>query len=83
MVGFRGHFATKSRAYSATLGALRAARADHNRAEHDDQIPRGDAVLVVAYLHLAGRGHPNGRNTAADIPQLDVAPERGATRSQR
>jgi hypothetical protein len=26
MLGFRGHFSTKSRAYSTTLGALRAAR---------------------------------------------------------
>src|SRR5690606_18355073 len=29
MLGFRGHFSTKSRRYSTTLGALRAARADH------------------------------------------------------
>ena len=31
MLGFRGHFSTKSRAYSTTLGALRAARSQHQR----------------------------------------------------
>ena len=31
MLGFRGHFSTKSRAYSITLGALRADRATHQR----------------------------------------------------
>jgi hypothetical protein len=31
MLGFRGHFSTKSRAYSTTLGALRADRAAYQR----------------------------------------------------
>src|SRR5690606_38749537 len=35
MLGFRGHFSTKSRHYSTTLGALRADRIDHNRTHHD------------------------------------------------
>jgi hypothetical protein len=34
MLGFRGHFSTKSRAYSTTLAALRAARAEYQRTEH-------------------------------------------------
>ncbi len=29
MLGFSGHFSTKSRTYSTTLGALRADRAQH------------------------------------------------------
>ncbi|NJP99364.1 replication initiator [Streptomyces zingiberis] len=33
MLGFRGHFSTKSRAYSTTLGALRDARAAWRRAQ--------------------------------------------------
>ena len=56
MLGFRGHFSTKSRAYSTTLGALRAARAEHIRAEHADELPSGDTVLVVADWHFAGLG---------------------------
>jgi hypothetical protein len=31
MLGFRGHFASKSRRYSTTLGRLRHARRDHTR----------------------------------------------------
>lgn len=33
MLGFRGHFLTKSRAYSTTLGSLRDARSEHRRGE--------------------------------------------------
>ena len=32
MLGYGGHFLTKSRRYSVTFGQLRAARADHRRA---------------------------------------------------
>ncbi|ADG86816.1 replication initiator [Thermobispora bispora] len=60
MLGFRGHFATKSRRYSTTLGALREARAAHKR---DEQISVGrlplfdeDTVLVIAHWQYAGQG---------------------------
>ena len=32
MLGYGGHFLTKSRRYSVTFGQLRAARTDHRRA---------------------------------------------------
>ena len=32
MLGYSGHFLTKSRRYSVTFGQLRTARADHRRA---------------------------------------------------
>ena len=38
MLGFRGHFSTKSRAYSITLSELRADRAAHQR---EDAIAAG------------------------------------------
>ena len=38
MLGFRGHFTTKSRRFSVTLGSLRQARRDY-RAAHTDQHP--------------------------------------------
>ncbi|MFD9717428.1 replication initiator [Streptomyces sp. NPDC059076] len=63
MLGFRGHFATKSRAYSTTLGALRQARSDHNDAitrERAEQaghpLPDPDTVLVLAHWRFAGTG---------------------------
>jgi hypothetical protein len=57
MLGFRGHFSTKSRAYSTTLGALRTARADHVRAQHAHQLPHGETVLVVTHWKFVGLGH--------------------------
>ncbi len=52
MLGFSGHFATKSRTYSTTLSALRADRAAHQR-EHARAAgllpgPLGDTTLIVA-----------------------------------
>ena len=61
MLGFRGHFSTKSRAYSITLGSLRADRAAYQR---ERAVAAGllsaadDITLVVADWHYAGRGDP-------------------------
>jgi hypothetical protein len=61
MLGFRGHFSTKSRTYSITLGALRADRAAYQREQATaaghmpDLAP--DSTLVLAQWHFAGRGH--------------------------
>ncbi|GAA2690253.1 replication initiator [Nonomuraea recticatena] len=64
MLGFRGHFSTRSRRYSTTLGALRAAREDHAR---DHEITTGrlplfdeDTVLVISEWTYAGKGHSAG-----------------------
>ncbi len=50
MLGFRGHFSTKSRAYSTTLSALRAARAQHQRESGATTSlwPSPDAARVIA-----------------------------------
>jgi len=62
MLGFRGHFASKSRRYSTTLGALRAARTEHQR--RLERIRHGldpddpdDTTLVIADWQFAGRGY--------------------------
>jgi hypothetical protein len=59
MLGYRGHFATKSRRYSTTLRALRQARADYRRRQrplpdtgHDSQA----AVITITSLEWAGMG---------------------------
>jgi len=62
MLGFRGHFSTKSRAYSITLGALRADRAAHQR-EYAIAVGlqpdvTSDTTLTLTDWHYAGRGHP-------------------------
>ena len=60
MLGYRGHFSTKSRRYSTTLKALRSARADWRRRQHyaGYQLPMTAAttVAVAASLAYAGRG---------------------------
>jgi hypothetical protein len=57
MLGFRGHFSTKSRRYSTTLGALRDARADWRRAQIAPPVPQhGETTLVLAHWVFAGTG---------------------------
>lgn len=69
MLGFRGHFSSKSRRYSTTLGALRQARADFRAAQEravlglDDVEP--DTVLVLADWQYAGHGHTPGESALA------------------
>ncbi len=77
MLGFGGHFATKSRRYSTTHKNLRAARREwrhatradwwnrhHRDPQHLDQVADvdTDTTLIVADLTLAGIGW----NTTAD-----------------
>jgi hypothetical protein len=73
MLGFRGHFATKSRRYSTTLGALRAARSAHQR-QHataggltPDRAAMPSTVLVLASWSFHGRGHPPAPDRRRDV----------------
>jgi hypothetical protein len=52
MLGFRGHFASKSRRYSTTLGRLRQARRDHVRARLN-KLHGGEPVRVGYDADLA------------------------------
>jgi hypothetical protein len=51
MLGFRGHFSTRSRRYSTTLTVLRAARAEHRRARAGT-----DATKTSASSSVGDRG---------------------------
>lgn len=77
MLGFRGHFSTKTRKYSTTLGALRHARAAWRRAqalEHlhgpDNPDTEEETTLVLAHWAFAGTGLTPGESwlTAALQP---------------
>jgi hypothetical protein len=66
MLGFGGHFSTKSRRYSTTLGALRRARVAYAiRRRRGDALPLDawgrpkddQAVIVVATWTYIGRGY--------------------------
>jgi hypothetical protein len=57
MLGYRGHFATKSRHYSTTMRALRAARRSWHRRQHPTAVHHSDkAVITLTDLEWAGRG---------------------------
>jgi hypothetical protein len=63
MLGFRGHFVTKSRGYSTTLGELRAARAAYRA--HQDQPPDNAEInddhstVVLSVWQYVGSGYLN------------------------
>jgi hypothetical protein len=57
MLGYRGHFATKSRRYSTTMRALRAARRDWQRRQHPtSRQPSERSIITITDLTWAGRG---------------------------
>lgn len=62
MLGFRGHFVTKSRGYSTTLRDLRAARASY-RARQDeppeDAEADHDSTEVLSVWQYLGSGYLN------------------------
>ncbi|MER6171118.1 replication initiator [Streptosporangium sp. NPDC001681] len=57
MLGFRGHFSTRSRHYSTTLGDIRADRTAYAR---DEAITTGRLPLVIAEWEYAGKGYSLG-----------------------
>jgi hypothetical protein len=58
MLGYGGHFSTKSRRYSTTLTALRQARTDHRAAERLAALGLDPAtVATVGDWRYAGRGY--------------------------
>ncbi|MFC9094228.1 replication initiator protein RepSA [Streptomyces sp. NPDC057072] len=87
MLGFRGHFSTKSRNYSTTLGTLRQERADYRAAQErealgldalEDREP--DTVLVLADWQYAGHGHTPGESALAATIARDLQLNRDTAR---
>ncbi|WP_405766543.1 replication initiation protein [Actinacidiphila glaucinigra] len=84
MLGFRGHFSTKSRRYSTTLGALRQERADYRAAQERDVLGlepiEPDTVLVLADWQYAGHGHTPGESALAASIARDLQLNRETAR---
>jgi hypothetical protein len=82
MGGFRGHFASKSRRYSTTLGAIRRERSDYRRrqaAEHAREIADQDdteTTLVVTRWEFAGLGYLTAGDAALALSAAARARER-------
>ncbi|WP_214325109.1 replication initiator [Nonomuraea sediminis] len=86
MLGYRGHFSTKSRHYSITLGDLRQARADY-RAEqarllHGLRAPDPDTTLTIAEWQYAGSGHRNGEAFWAQLAHQRITTARRIARQR-
>jgi hypothetical protein len=85
MLGYGGHFLTKSRRYSVTFGQLRRARAEHRKLERwpDGELdPWGRplderVVLVLATWSYAGTGY-TPRTPAAELALVSADMARGS-----
>ncbi|MFD7732061.1 replication initiator protein RepSA [Kitasatospora phosalacinea] len=96
MLGFRGHFSSKSPSYSTTLGALRQVRADF-RAEQAradlrarllaaglpdlDDLPEAE-TLVVAHWTFAGAGNSPGESMLAATIAAELHERRTTDRQE-
>ncbi|MEU2595769.1 replication initiator [Streptomyces hirsutus] len=69
MLGYGGHFSTKSRRYSTTLTALRQARADHRAEQQRDALGLPEhSTVTVGHWRYAGRGYsPEAALLAASV----------------
>jgi hypothetical protein len=83
MLGYRGHFSTKSRHYSTTLGSLRQARADHAREARDTFVSdRERSTITIKEWRYAGSGLRHGEHLWADIARQNIAIARDIARRQ-
>jgi hypothetical protein len=91
MLGYRGHFATKSRRYSTTMRALRAARRDWQRRQRPQPSRHGDQTIVTdTRLEWAGRGWRTSGDALLALSaasrvreHLRIAREEAAPRSRK
>ncbi|WP_217622965.1 replication initiator protein RepSA [Streptomyces lunaelactis] len=82
MLGFRGHFLTKSRRYSSTFGERRQVRADYRAAEQRRTLglPEPETTLVLADWRYAGHGHTPGESALAATIAEDIRINRETAR---
>lgn len=69
-----GHFATKSRTYSTTFGALRQERADYTAALDPGLAALADSPDLIVINHWAYAGPADKTDTRrqpADSPEID------------
>jgi len=91
MLGFRGHFASKSRRYSTTLTRIRGARRRFQRARARnphrtldvallDRTDEDETTLVVGSWRFAGTGWPTDEDTQLAMAAAARARERAQNR---
>jgi len=81
-LGFRGHFVTKSRWYSTTLGELRAARARYRSGRASDEAP--ETTPTIGEWSYLGAGYASaGDALLAAAVAADLRERREAMRMER
>ena len=90
MFGFGGHFSTKSRRYSTTLGKLRAARVRHARAiarglnpEQLGDPDTDDTNVVIGQWRYTGTGWLTTGDAALATMAADAARQRCPANTSR
>jgi hypothetical protein len=81
-LGYRGHIATKSRAYSTTYAALRGQRAAYRR-DGDEPTAQPPNAMASANWTYAGSGYTDGQAMFAGAVTEQVAFSRDAARDAR
>lgn len=84
MLGFRGHFSTKSRRYSTTLGVLRSERRAWRQAQHRENLDLEEAekpeetedpdesIVVVSDWSFLGIGYSSGEELLASQVRHEI-----------
>ncbi|WP_459804196.1 replication initiator [Herbidospora sp. RD11066] len=87
MLGYRGHFSTKSRHFSTTLGALRQVRADHQAEKAQERQglpgPGEKETITVGQWRFAGAGLRHGEHLWGEMIRNQVAMSRQIERERR
>ncbi|WP_436757764.1 replication initiator [Streptosporangium sp. V21-05] len=86
MLGYRGHFSTKSRYYSTTLGELRRTRADYRAAQARMILglpdPAEETTLTLSEWRYAGSGHRHGEPFWAELARQCITTARRMARER-
>ena len=89
MLGFGGHFLTKSHRHQVTFRLLREARAAWQPTvssagpQVDDEVPEQETMLVVNFLQFVGAGWHSTGGAMLAAASADLARSRpGATMSE-
>jgi hypothetical protein len=80
MLGFHGHFASKSRRYSTTLGAIRSERRAYRQRQAAEHIRElldevTDTTLVISHWLFTGVGYLTAGDTALALSAATRARE--------
>ncbi|WP_371786205.1 replication initiator [Streptosporangium subroseum] len=85
-LGYGGHFSSKSRRYSTTLGELRRTRADYRAAQARILLglpdPAEETTITLSEWRYAGSGHRHGEPFWAELARQRITTARRVARKR-